>query len=215
MRELRAAIAINPNHETAHRWLAAFLAAMGRFDEAIVLAERVQRFDPVSVLPHMNLGIVFYFARRMDEAVASFTRALEVEPKFVRAHAFLGVALELDGRIDEAIASMNTAMDLSKGHSTMVVLLAGLLARAGRIDEAESTFAALRDQQLQPMYEAMYPAAIGDVDHALDALERGFDERSDWMYTVAVQPWFRAYHAHPRFRALLVRMKLEHVAELG
>jgi tetratricopeptide (TPR) repeat protein len=208
VRELRAAIALNPNHGTAHRWLSAFLAGMGRFDEAIPLAERVLRFDPVSVLPHMNLGIVLYFANRTSEAADAFRRALEIDPAFVRAHAFLGATLDIAGRRDEAIECWHSAVKLSGQHSTMLVLLAGTLARAGRLDEAQATFELTRDNPLQPIYAAMWPAAKGDADQMMDILERGFAERSDWMYTIGVQPWFRAYHTRPRFRALLQRMKL-------
>lgn len=63
---------------------------------------------------------------------------------------------------------------------------------------------------MQPMYEAMYPAALGDIDTVMDLLERGYHERSDWMYTMGTQPWFKPYHGHPRFMQLMEQMKLAH-----
>ena len=54
LRELRRAIEINPNHETAHRWLSAFLAGIGRREEAMPIAERAVLLDPLSVLPRMS-----------------------------------------------------------------------------------------------------------------------------------------------------------------
>ena len=207
-REFRAAIALNPNHETAFRWLSAFLAGIGRFDEAVPLAEHVLALDPVSVLPQMNRGIVLYLAGRTDDALLAFRQALEIDPAFVRAHAFLGATLDVAGRHEEAIASWRTAVALSDSNATMVMLLAGTFARAGRMAEAEDTFRLVRHKPLQPIYAAMWPAATGDAESMMDALERGFSERSDWMYTIGVQPWFRAYHDHPRFVALLHRMSL-------
>src|SRR4249920_2867790 len=40
IRELRRAIELNPNHETSHRWLSAFLAGIGRKEDAMPIAER-------------------------------------------------------------------------------------------------------------------------------------------------------------------------------
>jgi serine/threonine-protein kinase len=207
-REFRAAIAINPNHETAHRWLSAFLAGIGRFDEGVALSERVLRIDPVSVLPQMNLGICLYFAARYTESEAAFRRALAISPDFVRAHAFLGCVLELDGQVDAGIAAMRHSVQLSGTHATLNVMFACMLARAGRMDDAQAAFALNHGKPVQPIYAAMWPAVTGDVEQAIDHLERGYAERSDWMYTIGVQPWFLSFHDHPRFRALMATMRL-------
>ncbi len=47
-----------------------------------------------------------------------------------------------------------------------------------------------------------------DESAAMDALERASEAHSDWMYSVGTQPWFRPYHSHPRFIALLERLHL-------
>ena len=72
LRELRRAIEINPNHETAHRWLSAFLAGIGRREEAMPIAERAVLLDPLSVLPRMNLGIIHYISDDQLAAEAEF-----------------------------------------------------------------------------------------------------------------------------------------------
>jgi hypothetical protein len=61
---------------------------------------------------------------------------------------------------------------------------------------------------LDPIYAGMIHAAFGDEAAALDALELGFEKRSDWMYSIVTQPWFRRYHQNPRFEQLLRRMNL-------
>jgi len=206
--ELRRAIALNPSHETAHRWLSAFLAAIGRTDEAIPVARRAMALDPVSVLPRMNLGIIHFLSGRYDEAAAEFQRVLDQDPGFIRGYAFLAAGELHAGRGEVALAAARRAVELSNHHHMMVVVLATVLGVTGRHAEARTTMATVAADQVQPMYAAMYYAGVGEVDAMFAELERGVAERSDWMYSVANQPWFKAWRSHPRFVALLEGMRL-------
>jgi hypothetical protein len=58
-----------------------------------------------------------------------------------------------------------------------------------------------------------WPAAqdyihVGELDRALDWLERGYDVRNQNMPYISVAPIFDSVRQHPRFRALLQRMNL-------
>ena len=206
-RELGLAIQLNPNHETAHRWLSAFLAGIGRGEEAIPIALRALELDPISVLPRMNLGIIHFLRGRPGEAEAEFRRVISMDPGFVRAHIFLGAALCFQDRHDEAIAAGQRGAELAKQLPVTLVPLGCSLARAGRFDEAH----ALVDPvigTLDPIYAAMIHAALGDEAAALSALEQGIEKRSDWMYSIGTQLWFRSYHGKLRFEQLLRKMKL-------
>ena len=207
LRELRAAITLNPSHETAHRWLSAFLAGIGRPDEALPIAERARELDPLSVLPRMNLGIVSYLAWRYEDAVAEFRRVIEKDPAFVRGYVFLAATLALLDRHEEAIAAARTSIELSNGGPMMNLGLGLCVGRAGRLDEARAILMPLLPV-LPPRYAAEAHVVMGDAPAALDALERACEERSDWMYAIATEPYFRGLHAHPRFIQLLERMRL-------
>ena len=50
---------------------------------------------------------------------------------------------------------------------------------------------------------------LGQVDHALDWLERACDERATWMIFLNVNPVFDPLRAQPRFREILKRMGLQ------
>jgi hypothetical protein len=54
----------------------------------------------------------------------------------------------------------------------------------------------------------MAHASLDDEEAALAALQLGIEQRSDWMYSITTQPWFRSYHDNPRFVRLLQLMKL-------
>lgn len=205
--ELGRAIELNPSHETAHRWLSAFLAGIGRADDALRIARRAAELDPISVLPHMNLGIVHLLASRYEDAEAEFRNVLEKDPTFARAYGFLAWSLSLLGRHDEALPTARTGVERSNHHAMFVYVLGTCLALSGQMDEARKVFGPILNE-LQPFYVATVHAALGDESAAMDALERCPEARSDWMYSVGTQPWFRPYHSHPRFVGLLERLHL-------
>ncbi|HZI99407.1 MAG TPA: tetratricopeptide repeat protein, partial [Gemmatimonadaceae bacterium] len=210
IRELSRAIELNPSHETAHRWLSAFYAGIGRDEEAVPIAMRAIDLNPISVLPRMNLGIIHFLAGRNEDAVVEFRRVIEKDPSFVRAHVFLGATLSILGFHEEAIASGRVGADLSKQLPVTVAALATSLAHAGRLDEARAMLGPMM-QDLDPMYAAMAHASFDEDDTALAELERAAEMHSDWMYAIATQPWFRKYHGNPRFAALLRQMNLPDV----
>jgi eukaryotic-like serine/threonine-protein kinase len=207
-RELGRAIALNPSHETAHRWLSAFLGGIGKYTEAIPIARRALELDPLSVLPRMNLGIIHFLAGHHAEAAAEFRRVIEMDAGFVRGYVFLGGTLSFLDQHDEAIAVGQRGAELARQLPVTLVPLGSSLARAGRAEAAHALLDPVLDG-LDPIYAAMAHASFGDEDKAIGALESGIEKRSDWMYSIPTQPWFRGYHRNPRFVALLRRMKLE------
>ena len=207
--EYRQAIALNPSHETAHRWLSAFLAGIGRHDEALPIALRAQELNPMSVLPLMNLGIVKLLAGRHDEASSYFESVLERDPGFTRGFTFRSAALSFLGRHEEAIRFARDGVARSGGATVFLLPLGSALAFAGQFDEARATLAKAALSGLPPIYQAMGSASLGDYSAAFDALDRAFEAHADWMYSMPSQPWFRPMHSDPRFMLLLERMGLE------
>jgi len=210
--EYRTAIALNPSHETAHRWLSAFLAGIGRDDEAMPIALRATELDPISVLPRMNLGIVHWLAWRYEAAELEFRNVIEKDPTFVRAYAFLAVSLSFQGRHEAAILAARAGVERSNRHVMLLFALGICIALAGRLGEARASLEPIIGE-LDPFYEATVYASLGEDSAALDTLERAPDAHPDWLYSVGRQPWFGQYHTHPRFIRLLERLRLTPAAE--
>jgi serine/threonine protein kinase/Flp pilus assembly protein TadD len=207
LNELGRAIELNPSHETAHRWLSAFLAGIGRADDALRIARRAAELDPISVLPHMNLGIVHMLAERYVDAEAEFRHVIEKEPTFARAYGFLAWSLSLQGKHDEALPFARAGVERSNNHPMFLFVLGTCLGLSGHLDEARKEFGPILNE-LEPLYVATVHAVMGDESAALDALERGAAGRSDWMYSVGTQPLLRKYHGNPRFVRVLERLRL-------
>jgi TolB-like protein/Tfp pilus assembly protein PilF len=208
LHEFRRAIALNPNHETTHRWLSAFLAGIGRPDEALPIAQRAVLLDPVSILPHMNLGIIHYLSGDQAAAEAEFRRVLEMQPGFARARVFLGAAMSLQGRHDEACRLLEALVE-EAGRIPIYAMVLGLCyALAGRMREAHEVLDPILRSRFQRLYVGIAHGLLGDTDAMFAALEEGVEERSDWMYSLGTQPLLAQWRDHPRLRAILAKLGL-------
>jgi hypothetical protein len=82
-----------------------------------------------------------------------------------------------------------------------------VLHAAGRIEEARAMKARAFAGGLPSLYRGMLHAMFGERDDAIAALERGYEERGDWMYTLPVQAYFRELREDPRFLAIVEKVR--------
>jgi Tfp pilus assembly protein PilF len=208
LRELRRAIELNPNDETSHRWLSAFLGGIGRVDEAMPIAQRALLLDPLSVLPHMNLGIIQFLSGRTEAAESEFRRVLEMQPDFLRARSFLGATLMIQGQYEEAISILETLRKAGERTPMYIWPLGVAYAMAGKMNEAHELLDPIHRSKFPPLYKAIGHKLLGEMDMVFPALEQGITERSDWMYSLNTQPWLLDLHDDPRFHAVVAKLGL-------
>jgi len=208
LQELHRAIELNPNHETAHRWLSAFLAGIGRRDEAMPIAERAVLLDPMSVLPYMNLGIINYLSGDLAAAESKFRRVLEMQPEFLRGHTFFGSVLSLQGRHDEAIRTLEWLVE--RGHRAPVYVwtLGIAYALGGRLEKAHVILDPINRSSFPAIYRAMSYEALGERAAVVPTLEQGLQERSDWMYSLGAQPLLKGLRGDTDFEAVVAKLGL-------
>ena len=210
-RQCRTAISSNPGYATAHQWYGNFLSLMARDDESFAEFAKAVTLDPLSSLKLGALGWSYYFARRFDDAVAQCRRALELDPQLAVAHLWLGLGLDGAGLAQEAIGAYEEAVRLTRGEPLALAFLTHGLARAGRAVEAEQRFRELRELSTR-RYVSSYDLAVicagmGQVNDALEMLERGYQERTHWMALLQVDPRLDSLRETPRFAQLVESMK--------
>ena len=115
-------IELNPNLARAYSGYALFLSVMGRPDEAIAEIKRAREFDPVLILINLNMGVIYYQARRYDEAIDALQKTVELDKNVPFAHMYLGLSYSEKGLHERAIASMQQAIDLNEKTSKMMVM---------------------------------------------------------------------------------------------
>lgn len=211
-KEFRQAIKLNDNYASAHQWYANYLAAQGRFDEAMKETRRTQEIDKTSLIINAHFGLINFLAHRFDEAIAECKKTVELDPTFFVARRYLGLAYAQKGMYQEAIAEFEKAIAASSGSPLMRAEYASTLALAGDTKRAQDELQSLIELSKQKYLSAYHIAAIyvalKDKDRAFEFLERAFQDRADWMAFLNVDPRFDSIHSEPRFIDLKRRMNL-------
>ena len=213
-REFRQAIEIEP--ESSDVWLNyeyLYLVPMRRLDEAIASSRKAAELDPLSPFMQWRLGNRYYLTRQWDRAIEQFHNALELDPQYAAAHGYLGFTYLAIGKQEEGIRAVETAARLMGRSPLALSYLGSCYAGAGRIDEARRLLTEMRDLaqkiDVMPSSFAWIFFGLGETDQGFDWLERAFDEREVWIFTLNVDPVYDSLRSHPRFQALLRKMNLE------
>lgn len=211
-RHFRRAVDSNPSYETALRFYSFNLAYMGRIEEALALARRAQRLDPVSPGAQMNVGVILYFARRYDDAVMAIKETLDLDPDFGPAYVTLGRIYVAKGMPDRAVAELERARDLMGRRPDVLTPYAYALARAGRQREARTMLDGLQDlskpRPAAPVRLALVHIALGETDRAFEWLEKAIEARDWQMALLNVEPAFDPLRSDQRFATLVERVGL-------
>ena len=211
-REFRRAIEINPSYSDGHQMNSYYLAAMGRFDDALAEMRRALELDPVSLEKTTGIGEILYLQRRYDEAIEQYRKALEMDSNSGFTHWALGRPLLAQGKFNDAIAEFQKAIPLSGDSPDEPAELARAYALAGKRDEALKII-----EELKKLSERKHVAstviasiyiALGDQDRAFVFLNKAFDERDFILILLKTEPMFDPLRSDPRFAELVHRVGL-------
>ncbi|HET7599870.1 MAG TPA: tetratricopeptide repeat protein, partial [Gemmatimonadales bacterium] len=209
--ELRRAIELDPNAGNAYDYYGLLLAALERYDEALVVQHKAHELDP---LVHRGIDIATTLLRagRYDEGLAAVGRVLDTDPHFALAHATIGWAYFLKGMHDEGIAALQRAVSLSPESTMYLGQLGEAFGLAGRTAEARAVLSRMeelsRERYVSPYHMAYVYTGLGEHDRAMDWLERAQRERAGAVFGIKGSFLFTSLRSHPRFRALLGKMNL-------
>ncbi|HKS26079.1 MAG TPA: protein kinase [Thermoanaerobaculia bacterium] len=211
-REFRRAVALNANEADAHNAYGDFLTARGDFSRAIAEKRRAEMLDPLSTTTSYQVARTLVFAGRLDEATEQLKRTTELDDHFPYTYYLQAMIAQRKGRDDLALQLLQHGMQLG-GRSQLFVGAEGYTnARLGRRAEA------LRDvEELQarasgaytvPLFLARIYAALGEKDKALELLQKVYDDRSESVVWLKVDPTFDTLRNDPRFQALMKKAGL-------
>jgi DNA-binding SARP family transcriptional activator/Tfp pilus assembly protein PilF len=209
--EFKRALALNPDDADAHDLYGRLCAALGRYDEAITLQRRAQELDPLS--HRLDVVSTLLRAGRHHEAVVGARNAVELDPGHDRARATLGWAYFLSGRQEEGLVELERAVAISPNSTLWLGQLGQAYAMAGQTPKALEVLRQLdrraRTAYVSPYHLAYVYTGLGEADRAVACLERAVAERAGAVYGIKGSFLFAALQAHPGFRALLQRLKVE------
>lgn len=211
--EFKRAIELKPNYATAHySYAVTHLAALGKLDEAINEMMEAKELDPLSLIINTNLGWILYFARRYEDAIKQIYKALEIDENFNVAYFKLGQVYERQGRYDEAIELYHQALKLSGGNLWINQGLGHALAMTGRTEEARRVLDEMMEMSkrryVSPYIFAEIYRGLGEIDLTFEWLEKAFEDRTDWLVWLGVEPALDVLRSDPRFTDLIRRIGL-------
>jgi tetratricopeptide (TPR) repeat protein len=136
-----------------------------------------------------------------------------VDPRGSRGRATLGWAYFFKGRRKEGLAELETAVALSPGNSLWLGQLGQAYAMTGETSKAEAIVSELEERAqhtfVSPYHLAYVYTGLGEMDRAMDLLERAVADRTGATYSIKGSFLFAPLRGHPRFRALMRTMNLE------
>jgi serine/threonine-protein kinase len=215
LRHFERAVALAPSYATAHQWYSFPLVALGQFDRAIAEVQLAVEYDPASVSVRRSRGGVAYYARRYEESITLLDRALEMNPISEETHRALGFSYYHLGQLDRAERSFREGLLYTPESAYSLAGLAGTLQRMGRTRESEELQRELeRRSQVGYVSSAafvMLHGLLGNVDLAVDWLEKARAERRGFVAYIAVNPTLDPLRESPRFTAMLAALGLDRV----
>ena len=204
------AINLNPGYAVAHEWYAWHLFVLGHTAEGMFEMRRAESLDPVSPIIRSNMADALTVSHLFEESVLQSRKTLALDPNFAVGHFHLAEALVQERQYEAAIAESQQAIDLSGHLAAFDANLAHAYALSGRKAEALKIAKDMQSRvDLNPTANAriaLIYVALGDLDQAMNWLNRAYDAR--FNPAVLVRPTFDPLRSDPRFRELQQRMRL-------
>jgi TolB-like protein/DNA-binding winged helix-turn-helix (wHTH) protein/Flp pilus assembly protein TadD len=210
--EYKWALQLRPNDASAHVGFANWLLAEGRIEEAMEWSKRARELDPLAVTGK-DLAWILFSARRYDEAIRELHATLTVTPDDASALWFLGFSLIGEGKPEDAIVPLERAVSLTHGSPGAMGVLARAYGHAGRRSDAFRLIEELKRRQQQGYVPtASFVQAyvgIADYDAAFAWFERAYEEKSNILQWIKVEPFPDVMRNDPRFADLIHRVGLD------
>lgn len=214
-RDFNEALNRSPSNELAHAFYAHWKVARGSFDEGLEHIRTAVELDNDNPMIAATESRLLLFAGQVSEAVQKGKEVIDRFDDFAPAHDLLGHAYCAAGLTKEAIEQYKKTLEIDFIPDA-VASLGFVYGRQGNRREALKQLIALdrarENQQIayvSSYFVALVRAGLGDTNLALNALEKAFKERCDWMIYLAVEPRWKGLRKGKRYRRLLRSVGLE------
>jgi Predicted integral membrane protein len=209
--EFRKAIEINPNDSIAHQRFALYFDLLGRFDEARRELEMALKIDPLSPQLYSSFGAMFFLARDYKSAIGEVQKALELDGKHIPSLYLMGRIHEGLGQTEQAISVFKKILALNETPMFLAVL-GHAYALAGDERQARHVLAKLEKPSpgsyVSAYSKALINVALGDTDLAFEQMEQAYEDRSEMITMLKVDPALDIVRSDLRFAKLLRRVGL-------
>jgi DNA-binding winged helix-turn-helix (wHTH) protein/tetratricopeptide (TPR) repeat protein len=207
-REFRRAVELGPHDAIAHQRLSRYLAATGKFQDALREARLASDLDPLSLNIGTTIGRILYYSRQYGEAIAEFQKLIELDPHYTQAHYDLSAVYVAQGDFDRATPELEETLRLNGNRDPLALGLYGMArAQSGDQTGAQEILSELLDRSqrefVSPVGMAMLYLGLDRKNEALDWIDRIFQDRMGAAVWAEVDPIFDSVRSQRRFVAQL------------
>lgn len=176
------------------------MSSIGKPEEALRHVDEALALDPLNSASHRAHVFALFHARRYAEAVRYSQKLQQDSPGLFRFPVLLGHALLMLGRTQEAVVEFGQDI-------TGEALLA---ARSGNRELAIARLAALKERHREfgNFDSARIYAQLGEMDAAIEALNRAWEVRESGLLNLVVDPYLDPLRGDSRYAALVNRLGL-------
>lgn len=106
----------SPNKARGHNNLGAEYIRRGKYDLALVEANKTLDLNAGYYKAYYNRGIAYYNYRLYEKAIKDFKKSIELQPTYHDAYNYLGIYYFNNGEIDRALEHYNKALEFNPNY---------------------------------------------------------------------------------------------------
>ena len=203
---IQRALSLRPGDLAARLLRAELDVKLGNIDEAFSAFQDLLARDPLNTNLQGALMNALIILDRLEEAAAMSRHLLANDPTGSFLNATAAMILYLDGRDAEALEfAKKETVSFAR-----LIFLAVIRHRLGNIEAAIDAQQELLDQygDSASYQQAHVFAAWGEIDTAIEWLERAYDVRDPGLQALKTDVLLRPLFGRPGFNAILEKMNL-------
>jgi serine/threonine protein kinase/Tfp pilus assembly protein PilF len=215
-RSFDQALSLNPGDAMSHGQRSMFCLNRKKFDEAIREIKKALELDPIMPIYHAWSVCIHWSVGKPDEALEEFARALEIDPNLGLAYFHAAMAYTLKGLLDKALEFFEKGRKLVVFPGWAETNIGLIYLRKGNREKAELILKEMIENRkkvknLSATCIAWLAGELGKLDLAFEFLDKAYEERDSLMVFLHVYTGLFCFKisADPRFKDLLVKMKLD------
>ena len=203
----KKSIDLNPDNADAYIRYSAFLGAMKKHKESLVMADKAIAIDPISISSLHNLGWVNLIAKDFKKSEDAFSQAIELHPNWIWGYVKRGYTRLFQNKCELAGDDAAKARTLLGDWGSDLIETTFIFNYSYCGDEKKKSeliknfFEHINEDNYDDHYAIFFAYYLkGDLQTALDWAERSVKEKGASSYLLNIDVFFKNdMLEHPRF----------------
>ena len=194
----KKALELDPGNATIYIRYSATLADVGRYREALPLADKAVELDPVSISSLHNLGWTNLVASNFQKSADAFQKALDLHPEWIWGYIKQAYAYIFMHQYDKALVNAAKAEELFKdgwGSELLQVTLAFIYSKCNQKAKADAVmdrfFEYASRNKIEDPWDLSYIYYLkGDYAKAVEWEEKAIEVKSTGAYLMNIDIFY-------------------------